>query len=212
MRRSLRLSLFAVVLLGLIGGTLAFFVAQKTVVLTVDGQAERVGTYADTVAEVLAEEGLEPASHDVLLPAADQALADFAAREGMTLDSGTAPQAALTLSRAASLNALANGAFQVPPSSTRCLKRPARLGLRATCHAPIDLREGPDHPSVMSADPKKAPFPPNPIIEHYKQFVDRSLIRENLKLTVEERLRKLESMLRFLQEWRGAASKSVPRL
>lgn len=76
MHRSLRLSLFAVVLLGLVGGTLAFFVAQKTVVLTVDGQAQQVGTYADTVAEVLEEEGLEPASHDVLLPAADQALAD----------------------------------------------------------------------------------------------------------------------------------------
>jgi resuscitation-promoting factor RpfB len=75
-RRSLRLSLFAVVLLGLIGGTLAFFVAQKSVVLTVDGQAQRVGTYADTVAAVLEEEGLEPAAHDVLLPAADQALAD----------------------------------------------------------------------------------------------------------------------------------------
>lgn len=76
MRRSLRLSLFALVLLGLVGGTLAFFVAQKSVVLTVDGQAQRVGTYADTVAEVLDEEGLEPAAHDVLLPAAHEALAD----------------------------------------------------------------------------------------------------------------------------------------
>jgi uncharacterized protein YabE (DUF348 family) len=75
-RRSLRLSLFALVLLGLVGGTLAFFVAQKSVVLTVDGQAQRVGTYADTVAEVLDEEGLEPAAHDVLLPAAHEALAD----------------------------------------------------------------------------------------------------------------------------------------
>jgi resuscitation-promoting factor RpfB len=75
-RRSLRLSLFALVLLGLVGGTLAFFIAQKSVVLTVDGQAQRIGTYADTVAEVLDEEGLEPAAHDVLLPAADEALAD----------------------------------------------------------------------------------------------------------------------------------------
>jgi uncharacterized protein YabE (DUF348 family) len=75
-RRSLRLSLFALVLLGLVGGTLAFFIAQKSVVLTVDGQAQRVGTYADTVAEVLDEEGLEPAAHDVLLPAADEAVAD----------------------------------------------------------------------------------------------------------------------------------------
>lgn len=76
MRRSLRLSLFALVLLGLVGGTLAFFIAQKSVLLTVDGQAQRIGTYADTVAEVLDEEGLEPAAHDVLLPAADQPVGD----------------------------------------------------------------------------------------------------------------------------------------
>lgn len=76
MRRSLQLSLFALVLLGLVGGTLAFLVAQKSVTLTIDGQAQEVGTYADTVAEVLEEEGLEPASHDVLLPAADQPITD----------------------------------------------------------------------------------------------------------------------------------------
>ena len=76
MRRSLRFSLFALVLLGLVGGTLAFFIAQKSVVLTVDGQAQRIGTYADTVAEVLDEEGLEPASHDVLLPAAEEPVGD----------------------------------------------------------------------------------------------------------------------------------------
>ena len=44
MRRSLQLSLFAVVLLGLIGGTLAYFLAQKTVTVTVDGQVREVGT------------------------------------------------------------------------------------------------------------------------------------------------------------------------
>ncbi len=76
MRRSLQLSLFAVVLLGLIGGSLAFFLAQKSVTLTVDGQVQTVGTYASTVAEMLDEEGLEPAEHDVLLPQADQVLAD----------------------------------------------------------------------------------------------------------------------------------------
>jgi uncharacterized protein YabE (DUF348 family) len=75
-RRSLQLSLFAVVLLGLIGGTLAFFVAQKSVTLTVDGQVRHVGTYADTVGDVLDDEGLRPAAHDVLLPAAGDALRD----------------------------------------------------------------------------------------------------------------------------------------
>jgi uncharacterized protein YabE (DUF348 family) len=75
-RRSLQLSLFAVVLLGLIGGTLAFFLAQKSVTLTVDGQARDVGTYAGTVGELLDEAGLEPAAHDVVLPAPAQAVAD----------------------------------------------------------------------------------------------------------------------------------------
>jgi uncharacterized protein YabE (DUF348 family) len=77
-RRSLQLSLFALVLVGLVGGTLAFFLAQKSVTLTVDGQAHHVGTYADTVGEVLEEEGLQPASHDVVLPAVHQRVADGA--------------------------------------------------------------------------------------------------------------------------------------
>ena len=78
MRRSLQLSLFALVLVGLVGGSLAFFLAQKSVTVTVDGQARHVGTYADTVGEVLDEEGLLPASHDVVLPAAGQTLTDGA--------------------------------------------------------------------------------------------------------------------------------------
>ena len=78
MRRSLKLSLFALVLVGLVGGSLAFFLAQKSVTVTVDGQARSIGTYADTVGEVLEEEGLEPASHDVVLPAVHQAVTDGA--------------------------------------------------------------------------------------------------------------------------------------
>jgi hypothetical protein len=35
-------------------------------------------------------------------------------------------------------------------------------------------------------------IPPDPVIEYYKQFVDRAALRENLKLTVEERLEKLQ--------------------
>ena len=76
MRRSLQLSLFALVLVGLVGGPLAFFLAQKSVTVTVDGQARSVGTYADTVGEVLEEEGLQPASHDVVLPAVHQEVSD----------------------------------------------------------------------------------------------------------------------------------------
>lgn len=50
------------------------------------------------------------------------------------------------------------------------------------------------------------------IIDLYKKDVDRTLIRENLKKTPEERLRTLEEFQRFLQEVRrsgeaGRASK-----
>lgn len=76
MRRSLQLSLFTLVLVGLVGATLAFFLAQKAVTVTVDGQPRDVGTYADTVGELLEEEGLEPAAHDVVFPAVDQEVGD----------------------------------------------------------------------------------------------------------------------------------------
>jgi len=75
-RRSIQLSLFALVLLGLVGGSLAYFLAQKSVTLTVDGQVRRIGTYADTVGEVLDEAGLRPAAHDVVLPAPGQPVSD----------------------------------------------------------------------------------------------------------------------------------------
>jgi uncharacterized protein YabE (DUF348 family) len=64
----LKFSLFALVLLGLVGGSAAYFLAQKTVTITVDGQSREVSTYAATAGEVLADEGLRPASHDVVLP------------------------------------------------------------------------------------------------------------------------------------------------
>jgi uncharacterized protein YabE (DUF348 family) len=75
-RRSLKLSLFALVLLGLVGGSAAYFLAQKTVTITVDGQSREVSTYAATAGEVLADEGLRPASHDVVLPDPGSAVGD----------------------------------------------------------------------------------------------------------------------------------------
>jgi uncharacterized protein YabE (DUF348 family) len=75
-RRSIQFSLFALVLVGLVGASLAYFLAQKSVTLTVDGQVRHVGTYADTVGEVLDEAGLKPTAHDVLLPSAGQPVSD----------------------------------------------------------------------------------------------------------------------------------------
>ncbi|PYS52660.1 MAG: hypothetical protein DMG13_15520 [Acidobacteria bacterium] len=48
----------------------------------------------------------------------------------------------------------------------------------------------------------------DPVIEAYKKDVDRSLLRENLKLTVEERFRKFESVARFARELRDAGERS----
>jgi uncharacterized protein YabE (DUF348 family) len=75
-RRSLQLSLFALVLVGLVGGSVAYYLAQKSLTLTVDGQSRSVSTYAGTVGEVLEEEGLSPASHDVVLPAENASVSD----------------------------------------------------------------------------------------------------------------------------------------
>jgi len=46
---------------------------------------------------------------------------------------------------------------------------------------------------------------PNPVIEAYKKDVDRTLIRENLKLTHDERLRKMIAMLEFIEEIRRSS-------
>ena len=43
------------------------------------------------------------------------------------------------------------------------------------------------------------------IIRHYRKDVDRTLILENLKLTPEQRLRKLMELQRFAEELRRAA-------
>jgi hypothetical protein len=48
---------------------------------------------------------------------------------------------------------------------------------------------------------------PDPVIELYKRDVDRSLIRENLKLTVTERLEKLTWMLELIEEMRDAGNR-----
>ena len=76
MPRSLKSVLFALVLLGLVGGSAAYVLAQKSVTLTVDGQAHQVRTYAGTVGDVLEEEGLQTQSHDVVLPDAAAPVAD----------------------------------------------------------------------------------------------------------------------------------------
>ncbi|MGH9410803.1 MAG: hypothetical protein ACRD1V_15270 [Vicinamibacterales bacterium] len=49
---------------------------------------------------------------------------------------------------------------------------------------------------------------PDPVIEAYKAHVDRTLIRENLKLTPEQRLARLQAFMHDLHELRGAARRN----
>ena len=51
---------------------------------------------------------------------------------------------------------------------------------------------------------KTLPFRLDPVIEAYKKDVDRTILRETLKLTVEERLRALMNLQRAAQELRRA--------
>ena len=45
----------------------------------------------------------------------------------------------------------------------------------------------------------------DPVIEAYKKDVDRTLIRENLRLSVEQRFEKLMRLQEFAEELRRAA-------
>ena len=58
----------------------------------------------------------------------------------------------------------------------------------------------------------REPLPPpdvfDPVIEAYKQDVDRTLLRENLKLTVEQRALKFLDAVRFAHELREAGRRA----
>lgn len=57
----------------------------------------------------------------------------------------------------------------------------------------------------MSERPGQLSLAHDPVIEAYKKDVDRTLIRENLKLTPDERVRKMISVLRFVEQVRGSS-------
>ena len=52
------------------------------------------------------------------------------------------------------------------------------------------------------------PLTPQPVIEAFKKDIDRTLIRENLKLSHEERLLKLMQLQCFAQELRQAGRRT----
>jgi hypothetical protein len=51
----------------------------------------------------------------------------------------------------------------------------------------------------------------DPVIEEYKKHVDVTLIRENLRLTVDQRFQQLMKMQQFAEELQGARRKAQER-
>jgi hypothetical protein len=52
-------------------------------------------------------------------------------------------------------------------------------------------------------------IPPDPVIEAYKRDIDRTLLRETLKLTPGQRLAKLQEFMKSVAKLRGAARRRV---
>ena len=52
---------------------------------------------------------------------------------------------------------------------------------------------------------------PCPVIEAYKKDVDRTLLRESLKLTPDQRVRKMIAVLRFAEAVRQSRRKPEPK-
>ena len=51
---------------------------------------------------------------------------------------------------------------------------------------------------------------PDPVIEAYKKDIDRTLIRENLRLSVEERFLQLMKLQNFAEELQRAGREAKP--
>lgn len=51
-------------------------------------------------------------------------------------------------------------------------------------------------------------LPPDPVIERYKRDIDRTLLRENLKLSVEQRFLQLQKLQQFAAALKRASRSS----
>ena len=76
MRRPAVLALHALVLVALLGGSVAWSATGTTVALAVDGEPREVDFRGDTVADALAAAGLSVGEHDVVVPALDSEVED----------------------------------------------------------------------------------------------------------------------------------------
>lgn len=92
---------------------------------------------------------------------------------------------------------LLSAAVSIAPAATRG-RASARCYSRAM---------SPQHPRFEV----EVSLDPDPVIEAYKKDIDRTLIRENLKLTPEERLNRLVKFQEFAEELRAAGRRARRR-
>ena len=59
-----------------------------------------------------------------------------------------------------------------------------------------------------SQDQAKSRIDSDPVIEAYRKHIDRTLIRENLRLTVDQRFQQLMELQRFAEELQNAGRKA----
>ena len=56
---------------------------------------------------------------------------------------------------------------------------------------------------------KKSEFEPDPVVEAYKRGIDMTLLRENLRRSVDERVRNLMALQRLAEEARRAGREAA---
>lgn len=76
MRRSIKFGVYGVVLGGLVAGSVAWTIVDKTVTVRVDGEARTIHTVARTVSGALDDADIEVDNHDVVAPAVDTSIKD----------------------------------------------------------------------------------------------------------------------------------------
>ena len=76
MRRSIRWGLYVLVLGGLVAGTMAWLVVDKTVTLEVDGKSRTVHTVSRHVSGVLDDADITIGDHDVVAPEPSASIGD----------------------------------------------------------------------------------------------------------------------------------------
>lgn len=85
---------------------------------------------------------------------------------------------------------------------------PRRIN-NADCRIPnmSSSNESQTHRSNDQVDPSDSPWR-DPVIEVYKKDVDRTLLRENLKLTVAQRFEKFQRFAEYASELREAGRRA----